>query len=82
MPRKSKPQRPDFRVEIKDGKFTLQTRARTLGKLWIVLCMIVIALLIILSLLQPEGWLDILRAVLLLLQPALTIGAGARSRSG
>jgi hypothetical protein len=75
MPRKSKSNRPDFKVEIKDGKLTLQTRFKTLWKLWTLICMLVVFILVALALLQPEGWLDILRAILLLLEPALMIAA-------
>lgn len=73
MPRKPVKNRPDLMLEIRDGKLTLQTRFKTLWKLWVFICMIVLFILIVLTLVQPEGWLDILRAILLLLEPALVI---------
>jgi hypothetical protein len=74
MPRNKN--RPDFKVEVKDGKLTLQARFKTLWRLWLLICLPVIFILIVLALLQPEGWLDILRAILLLLEPALMAAAG------
>lgn len=76
MPRKPVKHRPDLKIEITDGKLTLQTRFKTLWKIWVFICMIIISILIVLAILQPEGWLDILRALLLILEPALMISIG------
>jgi hypothetical protein len=75
MPRKPASNRPDFKFEIKDGKLVLQTRFKPLLKLWAVICTAAaVFILILLALLYPEAWLDILRAILLLLEPALAAG--------
>jgi hypothetical protein len=77
MPRKPASNRPDFRLEIDDGKLILQTRFKTLLKLGAMICTFAaIVILIVLALLYPEAWLDILRAILLLLEPALALAAG------
>src|SRR5688572_29920522 len=65
--------RSDFKLEIRNGKLTLQTRFKPVWKRWMLTITIVIITLIILSILKPEGWLDILRAVLLILEP-FTVG--------
>jgi hypothetical protein len=70
MPVNAGKNRPDFKLEIRNGKLTLQTRVRTVSKTWLFICTIVIIILIALVLLKPEGWLDILRAVLLILELA------------
>ena len=75
--RKTSPprRRPEFRFEIKGGKLTLQTTVDP-TRIWKVISVILVIALIIVAILRPEGWLDILRAIILLLQPAL---AGARA---
>ena len=45
-------------------------------KTWMLACTIVIAILVVLAVLRPEGWLDILRAVLLILEPVLMLAIG------
>jgi len=76
MPVKSTKNRPDFKLEIRNGKLTLQTRFKTIWKTWMLSSTIVLVILIVLALLQPEGWLDILRAILLILEPVLMIAIG------
>jgi hypothetical protein len=73
MPVKSAKNRPDFKLEIRNGKLTLQTSFKTVWKTWMLTIAIVIIIVIVLALFQPEGWLDILRAILLILKP-LAIG--------
>jgi hypothetical protein len=76
MPVHPRKNRPDFKLEITDGKLTLQTKFRMIWKPWMLTSTIIILILVILAILQPEGWLDILRAILLILKPALLIAAG------
>ena len=67
---------PDFKLEVRNGKLTLQTRFKTIQKMWILTSTIIIVIVVVLVLLQPEGWLDILRAILIILKPALLMTAG------
>ena len=76
MPGKSTRPRTDFKLEIRNGKLTLQTRFKTIWKTWVLTCALVIVVLIALAVLRPEGWLDILRAILLILEPTLMIAFG------
>jgi hypothetical protein len=73
MPEKASNKTSDLKIEIKAGRLIVEIRLKGIWKLPITVAMAIVLLLIVLTILQPERWLEILRAFLVFIGPALAV---------